>query len=891
MGLGEKRTQAIAGIPTGTVTFFFTDVESSTRLWEEHPDDMRQALGRHDQIVRASIEGNGGYVFSLAGDQFVAAFHNVPDALAAASATQNAIEAEPWPDLTPIRVRIGIHVGVAEERDNDYFGQVLNRTARIVSAGHGGQTLLSASAAPLAGDVELTDLGESRLKDLAMAERIWQVGTTLFPPLRTLQPGRHNLPVERTQLVGRSDEIIAIAKAVLDNRLVSLLGIGGTGKTRLAVAVAAEIADRFDQGTWFVDLVPTTDANSIAEAAASASGLRLAGSDLLDALAEQASNRQLLFVFDNCEHVTDDAADVIDRLLERSSNVHVIVTSREPLELPDERQIRVSPLAVADSQNSPAIRLFVDAAERVGVDVGAGDTDLVASICEHLDGLPLSIELAAAQLRQLTLAELAVRLDQRFELLTRGRRRRRHSSLFDVLNDSWMMLDDGEQELLMLLAAFPSSFTLADVEQVAAGKPSVARLLGGLSDRGLVSSDGGSGNRLLETVKLFARERWAEDGSTDFAGAHTDWVLNYLRKEGTDNSNLSIPLAGWAILHYDDHRAVEDRVVAEGRYEEAAELLRCLRWVYSRETPQRASALIERIERYLGELELSDWQKASMHLVAGRAARAARNGPWIKRGGERAVHLFRPAGPTAELATALIGATFDTINHDATGSYEMLDEAQEIAVEVGAETLVAATLGYRANFLAMTQRFEDARSVLDELGARPGANRIDQILVMELEATMMVNLLDDPPRSRAAMERCVNVTADHGLDHDWFMLLHLASATAATGDINATARCIDQIIELLDQSGLSGLPDLLLPYLTLARALGEDARCRQWLAAIRRGPGHLGTGISIATYRIHRTAVGLADADSLDGQTIEQIHAEARDWMADLVSPSNATPA
>ncbi len=892
--MGELRAdEVIDGIPSGTVAFLFTDVEGSTRLWETHPDEMRDALERHDRLVRASIETNGGYVFSLAGDQFVAAFHHVRDAVTAARSAQTTLAAETWPAETPIRIRIGIHVGVAEERDNDYFGQVLNRTARVVAAGHGGQTLLSSAAAALADGIEMTDLGDHRLKDLAEPEHLWQLGTARFAPPRALRSGHHNLPVERTPLIGRSDDVAAIAETVRDHRLVSLLGIGGTGKTRLALAVAAEVADHFEDGTWFVDLVPTTDTNSIAEAAAAASGLRLTSHDLLDALADQAAQRKLLFVFDNCEHVTDDAADVIDLLLERSADVHIIVTSREPLDLPDEHQVRVAPLAVDETAASPAVRLFVDAAARVGADLTDDDTALASSVCEHLDGLPLSIELAAAQLRQLTLTELAERMDQRFELLARGRsnrRRRRQASLVNVLTDSWELLVETEQRLLMHLAAFPSSFTLDDVEEITGNAAGLSHTLGALADRGLVASDGAGASRLLETVKLFVRQRW-DDDTEDFAEAHVSWVLTHLRDHGADNSHQSIPLAGWAVRHYDSHRAVEDRLAAAGRLDELTELLRALRWVYSRETPERAASVIERIERYLDRFDLTARQTASLHLVAGRAGRAARNGEWIRRGGETAVDLLRADGPTAELATALIVATFHAINHDPPATYAMLDDAHAIADELGAETLAAATLGYRVNYLAMQLRFDEARELLAELAARPGADRVDNILVMRLEATLMVNMLADPHAARAAIERCVDVMSSHGLDHDWFLLLHRASGTAATGDIAATHACVGEAVTRLDQSGMDGLPDILLPYAVLAHAVGEHDRCRRWLTTVRNAPAPLGTGITIATYRIHRDAVGLDASDPLETATIEQIHAEAHAWLNDLTgSRLSATP-
>lgn len=884
MGMGELRDgEKVEGIPTGTVTFFFTDVEGSTRMWENHPEDMRGALRRHDEIVRTSIERNDGYVFSLAGDQFVAAFHNVPAAMRAADDVQRSISDEPWGDSTLIRVRVGIHVGVAEERHNDYFGQVLNRTARIVSAGHGGQILLSGVAANLADPSRLYDLGEHRLKDLAEAEHLWQVGDHQFRPLRTLQAGRHNLPVERTPLVGRSAEVTSLAKSALDNRLITLLGIGGTGKTRLAMAVAAELADRFDDGTWFVDLVPTSDVNSIAEAIASAAGLRLTGNDLLDALVTQAEQRHLLLIIDNCEHLTDDAADVIDMLLEHSSQVHIIATSREPLDLPDEHQVRVSPLAVEASTGSPAVRLFTSSAERVGTEITADDTQLVADICSKLDGLPLSIELAAAQLRQLTLSELSDRLDARFELLTRGRsnrRRRRQASLIDVLDDSWQMLDDDERQLLSSLAAFPSSFDLTDVEGLITGHRSVARSLGGLSDRGLVSGDGHGRSRLLETVKLFVRQRWddSDHRAGSFLEAHTDWFLAYVNEHGADNNYQSVQLAGWIIRHYDDHRAVEDRLAAAGRLDELASLIGGLRWAYSRETGQRSTAFIERVVRYLEQLDLSNAQSASLHLAAAGAARAARDRHWLSHGAQEAVRLYRMEEPSPELVVALIVASFSLVLRNPEQAFANLDEAQSIARDVGAETLVDATLAYRAHYAAMIGSVDDVLEILAELEPRLEGGVIDNTTIMTLQAKMVANLISDPPTAQQAAERCVSNAATLGLDNDWWMHLYLAIAAAAVGDPYDMRRHLEDGQEMLQQSGTDGLPDLLLPYVALARVVGEDALSRRWITAVRHADSRPGTGVVIALYRHLRIVVGLQNDNPLDAVTIEQIHDEARDW-------------
>jgi predicted ATPase len=338
-----------------------------------------------------------------------------------------------------------------------------------------------------------------------------------LPTPRTLEVVRHNLPVERTLLVGRSGEIDHIGMLLRHHRLVTLLGIGGTGKTRLATAVAADQADRYADGVWFVDLVPVTTREQVAEAIATAVGLQLTRSDVIDAVSELIADREMLIVLDNCEHITEIVADFVDELLELTNLPRWLTTSREPLQLPDERQVRVAPLAVDRGMASPAVQLFAAAAERVDVVVDERDVATIAYICGNLDGLPLSIELAAAQLRHLTLTELAARLDQRFELLARDRggRMRRQASLQAVLDDTWEMLDDAERDLLLQLAAFASSFTIDDVDAVTsiAGADATARRLAGLVDRSLVVRDSRGRHRLIETVKLFARHRW--DASED----------------------------------------------------------------------------------------------------------------------------------------------------------------------------------------------------------------------------------------------------------------------------------------------------------------------------------------------------------------------------------------
>ena len=644
-----------AALPSGTVTFLLTDIEGSTLLWEANPAEMESALERHDRLVRDAVAQRNGYVFSTAGDAFAAAFATPSDAVAAATEAQQAMEVEPWPESTPIRVRMGIHTGVAQERDGDYFGPAVNRAARIMAAGHGAQVLVSAAVAALIDDASLVDLGEHRLKDLAAKQRLFQVGDRVFPPLRSLEGFRHNLPVERTPLLGRTEDIGDLIGLIGDHRLVTLLGIGGTGKTRLAGAVAAEVAERFSNGVWFVDLVPATSMDQVVEAIAATTGLQVSGNDRVEALAELMDDREMLVVLDNCEHLTDDVADVVDLLLEHTTSPRFIATSREPLQLLGERLVYVSPLEV-EGVSAPAVELFNATAERVDARVGADEAELVGRICSQLDGLPLSIELAASQLRHLTIDELSGRLDQRFELLARGRGRRheRQSSLLAVLADTWSMLDDTERTLLLQLAAFPSAFGADDVEQVCndtlRGRSLVT--LAGLVDRGLVARGGAGRHRLLETVKLFARQQWAHatDGGR-FLDRHVDWVLNQFRQRSQSEWYTSYSLENWAHAHHDDIRAVEDLLVTQGRLAELSDLLAGQTMSYTFTTGTRASALIDRVERYLDELPLDDHQRGVILLLAASAGLQARRPDWMQRGANGSVEALRRGGTNEELAS------------------------------------------------------------------------------------------------------------------------------------------------------------------------------------------------------------------------------------------------
>jgi predicted ATPase/class 3 adenylate cyclase len=485
------------------LTFLFTDIEGSTRLWEADADAMRASLARHDEILAtACVDGD---LFKHTGDGVCAAFDAPTAALRAAAAAQRALADEPWATADPIRVRMGVHTGEAEYRDGDYFGVALNRTARLMDAAHGGQVVVSASTGalvdPAADGVALRDLGEHRFKDLRERERVFEMGIDglerAFPPLRSLETYATNLPVQLTSFVGRSAELAEVSALLGESRLVTLTGVGGVGKTRLAVQAAAETIDHYPDGVWLVELAPITDPGLVLGQAAAALGVREEpGRPLEDVLVDRLHDRTLLVVLDNCEHLIDEAAKLAERLLRAVPGLTLLATSREGLGIGGERLWQVPSLTRQGAQ-ADAMSLFVERARMVrpGFRLDADTTDTVAAICARLDGIPLAIELAAARLRVFTVTQVAERLGDRFRLLTGGSRTAlpRQRTLEATMDWSYDLLAEREQTLLRRLSVFAGGFTFDAAEEVCGGDPldraEVLDLLTHLIDTSLVTVD------------------------------------------------------------------------------------------------------------------------------------------------------------------------------------------------------------------------------------------------------------------------------------------------------------------------------------------------------------------------------------------------------------------
>jgi predicted ATPase/class 3 adenylate cyclase len=542
----------MTNLPSGTVTFLFTDIEGSTKLAQQYPAAMPDLLARHHAILHKAIEANHGYVFQIIGDAFCAAFHTAPDALQAALDAQRGLHREAW-DPAPVKVRMGINTGIAQigntdDRSGGYIGySTLARAQRVMSSGHGEQILLSNTCAELVRgelplNVSLLDMGEQRLKGLLNPEHLWQVNAPDlpqdFPPLQSLGAVPNNLPIQLTSFVGREKEIAEVKQELEVHRLVTLTGSGGTGKTRLSLQVAAELLDHFDHGVWFVELAPLADPELIPQEVLSVFGLNEQPDKTpLKLLENYLREKKLLLIFDNCEHLIEASAKIANALLSAAPNIKMLASSREALGVKGELAWRVPSLSLPDPRHLPAVeqlsqyeavRLFIDRASLVAphFDVNTENAPAIAQICFRLDGIPLAIELAAARVKMLSVEQIAKRLDDRFRLLTGGARTAlpRQQTLRALIDWSYDLLPEQERALLRRFSVFAGGCTLEAAEAVcSAGGLDVMELLAHLVDKSLVNVEneneetrspaGGSPRyRLLETIRQYAREKLLESG-------------------------------------------------------------------------------------------------------------------------------------------------------------------------------------------------------------------------------------------------------------------------------------------------------------------------------------------------------------------------------------------
>jgi predicted ATPase/class 3 adenylate cyclase/DNA-binding CsgD family transcriptional regulator len=542
------RRDRLAELPRGTVTFLLTDIEGSTRLWQSHPDAMGKSIRRHDDVVGSAIEQNHGVVLKDRGegDSFFAVFARASNAVAAACSIQRALLREDWPNDLSILVRIAIHTGEAQEESApDYRGTVVNRCARLRALARGGQVVLSSSVRELVRDnlpaaVSLKDLGEQPLRDLERPEHVFQIlDSTLPADLRAIvrndsaKRAPNNLPAQFTSFIGRQEQMVELRRLLGGVRLVTLSGAGGCGKTRLALEVAGALTEEYAEGVWFVELAPLIEASLVPQTVASVIRVREEpGRSILQVLCSSLESKRVLLLLDNCEHLISAAAELADALLRACPHLTILATSREPLNLPGEHSWHVAPLSLPNFRGAlsmrslgqvESVRLFVDRARLAEPTFSLTDRNaaLVAEVCQRLDGIPLAVELAAAQVRHMPVTEILARLQDRFQVLATSARKveARHQTLRATMDWGYDLLSQTEQTLFRRLSVFVGGFGLHAAQAVCSGDGIemglLLNLLSGLVDKSLLVAEEGTGGaawyRLLETVREYGRARLVEN--------------------------------------------------------------------------------------------------------------------------------------------------------------------------------------------------------------------------------------------------------------------------------------------------------------------------------------------------------------------------------------------
>jgi predicted ATPase/class 3 adenylate cyclase len=704
-------------LPTGTVTFLFTDVEGSTGLWEQYPDAMRSALVRHDAVIEFSVEQHRGLLVRPRGegDSRFAVFARASDAVGAAYSIQRALVTEVWSTPKPLRVRLALHTGEADLRDGDYYGAAVNRCARLRAVAHGGQVLLSGVTAELAGaalpaGVDLRNLGRHRLKDLTEPQQVFQLVHSELPaefaPLLSLDAHRHNLPVQATSLIGREPEVADVRRRLLEPgvRIVTLTGAGGVGKTRLALQAAAEVLEHFTDGVFVVPLAALSEAALVVPTISQTVGVREQnGASLQASLGKFLHDKSLLLVLDNFEQVLPAATPVAE-LLSACPLLRVLVTSRAPLRVYGEQEFSVPPLRLPIAPwPSPerlsqydAVRLLVERARAVKPDftVTTETGPAIAEICARLDGLPLAIELAAARIKLLPPEALLARLDQRLKLLVGGPRDRpaRQQTLRSTIDWSFNLLDAGQQAVFRRLAVFVGGCTLEAAERICAtkGELQVEMLdaLGALVDESLLRQEAHLGAEprfgMLETIREYALEQLEVSGDTEATRRrHVDYFIAMGEQAAPENAGAEY--ARWL----DQLERDQDNLRA------------ALHWCVENGDVERGLQLGGAVSRYWflqGSLsEGREWLQALLRIVGGAVRSALR-------------------------ARALDGAgVLASQQGDHVAAQALHEESLAIGRELGDQARIASSLH---NLGTLAQRSGDsamARSVLEEVVAKSRA--------------------------------------------------------------------------------------------------------------------------------------------------------------------------
>ncbi|MBS1519214.1 MAG: tetratricopeptide repeat protein [Bacteroidetes bacterium] len=708
-------------IPSGKVTFLFTDIEGSTKLAQKDNKEYLSSLDKHNVILNQIIKDNGGFIFKMIGDAFCSAFHSAEDAVKASVSIQTRLQEEQWNESV-IRIRIGIHTGKSEWNGTDYMGYVtLAKTQRVMSAAWGGQILVSNESYEAAsergtGKISFRDLGERRLKDLTQPVKIFQVISdnipSEFPPLNTLDVRPNNLPQQLTGFIGREEEITDIKKLLSEARMLSILGSGGTGKTRISLQAAAELIDDFENGVWVTVLAPITEPALIPSAIVRSLGASgQAGEDSETTLLNYLKDKELLLILDNCEHLIEACAQTAETILKKSKRVKIIATSREALKIDGEILYRLSSLSVPDPKKKislielskyEAVRLFIERALSVNSEfrINPDNAEYIAEICRNLDGIPLAIELAAARTKIMSPKMICDKLGDRFRLLTGGNRTAlpRQQTLRAMIDWSYDLLSDNEKLLFQRLSVFSGGWTFESAEEICEDeKIDTYEMLdthSNLLDKSLINKSENSGAvrfYLLETVKQYAAEKLGSDPelsmrhfeyfsrSADNSANESKDIdqLNWLSSVDSELDNFRTALQ-WASLNEPDRACkfldrISDFWRIKGYYSEGIETVK---------------KIFEPIA------ESGEINRAKVMAVAGQLHLIIGNTSESEKYIEESLKIFTKNKMAKEIATCynLLGQVFYTFKTDYTKAIEVHEKALEIYRELNDKTGIASSL-------------------------------------------------------------------------------------------------------------------------------------------------------------------------------------------------------
>lgn len=836
----------MAELPAGTVTFLFTDIEGSTKLAHElGTDRWHEVLMHHARLVRDAVTAHGGVEVRTEGDGFLVAFRRAYDAVAAAADAQRGLAAHEWPNGVQLRVRMGMHTGeravpASPTAGADYVGYDVHRAARITAAAHGGQVLLSSVAMGLLGDdlpvgVRVRDLGEHRLKDISQSEPLYQLVIEglpdAFPPLRALGRAPHNLPVQMTSFVGREREVAEGMRLLAGTRLLTLIGPGGAGKTRLALEVAAHLVEEFEDGVVFVPLAPLRDARLVLLTIARTFGVHEAsGRPIFDSLVTALREARRLLVLDNFEQVIEAAGHISDLLAARPL-LKIIVTSRSALRLAGEREFPVDPMAVPDPSNLPpherlteyeSVRLFVERARAVRPDfaISAANAAAVAAICARLDGLPLAVELAAARTRVLSPQEIAARLDHRLGLLTGGPRDQpaRQQTLRDTIAWSYELLDPPEQLLLRRLATFPGGCTIAAAEEVCDGSPlSIVDGLDSLVRKSLLRRIDTAGGQtrfaLLQTVREYAEEQLHASGEAE--RIHDAQADHYRRLAEAEERRLEGPEQAAAIRALEEERenlrAALDWSIERRDFERGASVAGALAWFWwLRGYLTEGRSWLERILALPDATARTAWRAKALYaagMIALQQKDYASGRAWL----EEAVAIRRELDDTVGLADALhfLGDVV-LAERGPMEAAKLYEEGVELARAAGRTLTWGVIRAHQALNAIMLRDHPRARAILED--SLPVARRLGgpwHTAGSLLGFGLLARAEGEPDRAQPYLHEAVSLLRDIG---DRFMLLIAMLALAATyadrGDAERALRLAGAVEAEADRIGSSPPPPI-----------------------------------------------------------------------------------